>query len=138
MVAWGVLAPVPARGQTGSLVFDKIRFDAPMDWNSADGRSASKDGQWGHQEIQFPAPTSIPAAGTTFTMTLKATATVSNLATECEVHTAGFTAQATPGLHASAFSPSPGKENTVTVSITLKPTSVAPGATADLQVGCFS
>ncbi len=126
-------------GNGAGLVLDKVKVDPNVTWTvSADGTTASMDGQWGHQEINFPAPSAIPPNGATFTWTLIANATVSNLATECEVHASGLIATATPGLHASAFSEAPGKLNTRTVTVNLKPSSTSPGATADLQVGCFS
>ena len=125
--------------QIPALVLESVKIDNGVLWTvSADGKSASFDGPNGHQGIEFPAPATIPAAGAEFTMTLTATASVGNLATECEVKAIGLDATAVPALHAVAFSEAPGKQNTLTVKITLKPRNVNPGATADLGVSCFS
>ena len=129
------VAPASAQPSQG-LVFSELKKDPGTDWNvSPDGHSASKDSSLGHQEIQFPAPTSIPATGATFTWTLIANG--GNLATECQAGgSAGLDVKGTPDLHASAYSQG-NKLDTKTVTIELKPGNVAPGATAELSVGCF-
>ncbi len=142
-LAVAVAVPIgiaPAQAQTASvLVLDSVQIEPNTPWTvSADGRSASRDGDFGRQESNFAAPASVPAAGVSMTWTLVATATVGNLATECDVRTPGFTATANPALHVAAFSPGPGKTDTKTVSIIMKPNSVAPGATATIRVGCFT
>lgn len=138
----GVVASLPlqrADAQTGALVLESFAKSQNFDWTlSGDGRSAGKDGEWGRQEVDFAAPASIPVEGVGFTWTLRATAKVSNLATECETRGAGLTVTATPGTHVAAFSPTPGETATVTVSVFVKPTSIKPGVTAQLGVSCFS
>ena len=129
---------VPTVVPTG-LMLESARPAAGVLWAiSGDGKTATFTGPFGTQISEFPAPDIVPAAGVTFTWTLTATASVSNLATECEVKGSGFVATATPGLHAAAFSPTPGQTNVMKVAITLKPASLSPGATAQLYVGCFS
>jgi hypothetical protein len=144
VIACWLASPLPLRtpragAQTGVLVLDSFTKSQNFDWTlSGDGRSAGKDGQWGRQEIDFPAPSSIPAEGARFTWTLRSTATVSNQATECEMRAGGFTVTATPGPHASAWSPRPGETGTITIDTFVKPTSVAAGVTAQISVSCFS
>lgn len=126
--------------QPSGLVLESFKLAPGTNWNVAgDGKSASSEVPQGHQQITFPAPDAIPAAGASFTVTLTATASVGNLATECEaVAVSGIDATATPGLHASAFSEAPGKTGTREITITLKPRALNPGATAELDFGCFS
>ncbi len=133
------VVPVSSTVVPTGLVLESVRPAAGVLWTiSGDGKTATFTGPFGTQMSEFPAPEVVPAAGVTFTWTLTATASVSNLATECEVKGSGFVATATPGLHAAAFSPAPGQTNVMKVSITLKPASLSPGATAQLFVGCFS
>ena len=137
VVAATLLGVAPASAQSSQgLVFSELKTDPGTDWNvSPDGHSASKDSSSGHQEIQFPAPMSIPASGATFTWTLIANG--GNLATECQAGgSGGLDVKGTPDLHQSAYSVG-NKLDTKTVTIELKPGNLAPGATAELSVSCF-